>query len=182
MNFNSLHYLFSKLSLKLPSKKKNPTIHKDDLFFQRPGDGLNYNFLKYLVGKKVPFREAYQIVGDIVKYCLTKDILFKDLKLEEFQIFHSEFKEDIFENLNPVNVVKSRNSLGGSGFDQVKLELQNWKNKLFFNRWRPQNETYLHGFRKHEQGNNAKEIPQFDPLIANKDKNIQKIALSLSAK
>jgi len=56
------------------------------------------------------------------------------------------------------------------------------KNKLFFNRWRPQNETYLHGFRKHEQGNNAKEIPQFDPLIANKDKNIQKIALGLSTK
>ena len=56
------------------------------------------------------------------------------------------------------------------------------KNKLFFNRWRPQNETYLHGFRKQEQGNNAKEIPQFDPLIANKDKNIQEIALSLSAK
>jgi len=56
------------------------------------------------------------------------------------------------------------------------------KNKLFFNRWRPQNETYLHGFRKHEQGNNAKEIPQFDPLIANKDKNIQEIALRLSAK
>ena len=84
----------------------------------------------YLVAKKVPFRKAYQIVGDIVKYCLTKDILFKDLKLEEFQIFHSEFKEDIFENINPVNVVKSRNSLGGTGFDQVKLEIDKWKKKL----------------------------------------------------
>ena len=39
------------------------------------------------------------------------------------------------------------------------------KNTLFFDRWRPQNETYLFGFRKHEQGQNAKEIPQFDPLI-----------------
>tara|TARA_B100000900_G_scaffold414119_1_gene439896 strand:- start:45 stop:1424 length:1380 start_codon:yes stop_codon:yes gene_type:complete len=85
----------------------------------------------YLVGKKVPFREAYQVVGDIVKYCLTKDILFKDLSLEEFQTFHNQFKEDIFENLNPMNVVKSRNSLGGTGFDQVKIELENWKKKLF---------------------------------------------------
>src|SRR5207302_6105253 len=34
------------------------------------------------------------------------------------------------------------------------------KNALFFNRWRPANETYLLGFRKHEQGQNAKEIPQ----------------------
>ena len=85
----------------------------------------------YLVFKKVPFREAYQVVGDIVKYCLSKNILFKDLKLEEFQTFHNEFKEDIYENLNPMNVVKSRNSLGGTGFDQVKLELNNWKKKLF---------------------------------------------------
>ncbi|MCA9179301.1 MAG: hypothetical protein KDB14_32810 [Planctomycetales bacterium] len=38
-------------------------------------------------------------------------------------------------------------------------------NELFFHRHRPQNETYLFLFRKHEQGNNAVEIPQFDPLI-----------------
>ena len=84
----------------------------------------------YLVGKKVPFRKAYQIVGDIVKYCLTKEILFKDLNLEEFQKFHSEFKKDVFEKLNPMNVVKSRNSVGGTGFDQVEVEVNNWKKKL----------------------------------------------------
>ena len=39
------------------------------------------------------------------------------------------------------------------------------KNQLFFHRWRPQNITYLTGFRKHEQGNNAVEIAQFDPLV-----------------
>ena len=39
------------------------------------------------------------------------------------------------------------------------------KNMLFFHRWRPQNITYLTGFRKHEQGNNAVEIAQFDPLV-----------------
>ena len=58
------------------------------------------------------------------------DILFKDLNLEEFQQFHHEFKEDIFEKINPVNVVKSRNSIGGTGFDQVKLEVNEWKKKL----------------------------------------------------
>ena len=84
----------------------------------------------YLVGKDVPFRVAYQVVGEIVKYCLTKNILFKNLKLEEFQKFHNEFKEDIYEKLNPINVVKSRNSLGGTSFDQVQIELNNWKKKL----------------------------------------------------
>lgn len=47
------------------------------------------------------------------------------------------------------------------------------KDRLFFHRWRPANETYLFLFRKHEQGQNAKEIPQFDPLIAAQEKQIE---------
>lgn len=104
-------------------EKLMDTVHND---FSNATD-----LADYLVFKNVPFREAYQVVGDIVKYCLTKEILLKDLKLEEFQTFHKEFKEDIFEDLNPMNVVKSRNSVGGTGFDQVKIELNNWKKKLF---------------------------------------------------
>lgn len=46
------------------------------------------------------------------------------------------------------------------------------KNKLFMNRWRPQNETYLFGFRKHEQGQNAGEIPLFDEDVAKADAEI----------
>ncbi|MDB6058375.1 MAG: hypothetical protein JWO95_2219, partial [Verrucomicrobiales bacterium] len=46
------------------------------------------------------------------------------------------------------------------------------KNKLYFDRWRPQNETYLLGFRKHEQGQNAKEIPLFDTLVQDEDRKI----------
>jgi hypothetical protein len=46
------------------------------------------------------------------------------------------------------------------------------KNELFFHRWRPANWTYLFGFRKHEQGRNSVEIPQFDPMIAEWDTRI----------
>ena len=46
------------------------------------------------------------------------------------------------------------------------------KNELFFHRHRPENETYLRGFRKHEQGNNAAEIYAFEPLVAEKDREI----------
>lgn len=53
------------------------------------------------------------------------------------------------------------------------------KDELFFNRWRPQNETYLFGFRKHEQGQNAKEIPEFDPLIEEADAKIQQAKATL---
>jgi hypothetical protein len=46
------------------------------------------------------------------------------------------------------------------------------KNQTYFHRWRPQNETYLFGFRKGEQGKNAVEIPQFDPLVEELEKEI----------
>lgn len=53
------------------------------------------------------------------------------------------------------------------------------KNELYFHHYRPQNETYLFLFRKHEQGNNAVEIAQLEPLIAEADQAIQKAATPL---
>ena len=49
------------------------------------------------------------------------------------------------------------------------------KNRLYFHRWRPQNETYLFGFRKHEQGKNAREVPLFDPLVEKQEAEIAKL-------
>jgi lysophospholipase L1-like esterase len=54
------------------------------------------------------------------------------------------------------------------------------KNQLYFYRWRPQNETYLFGFRKHEQGNNAREVPLFDPLVAEKESDIARLRVPVS--
>jgi hypothetical protein len=49
------------------------------------------------------------------------------------------------------------------------------KNRFYFHRWRPENETYLFGFRKKEQGKNAKEIPEFDALIAKMETETAKL-------
>ena len=46
------------------------------------------------------------------------------------------------------------------------------KNLLYFYRWRPQNEIYLFGSRKHEQGNNASEVQLFEPLVSEKEASI----------
>ncbi len=56
------------------------------------------------------------------------------------------------------------------------------KNLLFFHRYRPQNETYLFGFRKYEQGKNAVEVPRFDALIEEKEKEIAKLRLEILKK
>ena len=49
------------------------------------------------------------------------------------------------------------------------------KNELYFHRWRPQNITYLFGFRKHEQGNNASDIAKFDPFILELEQQIHEL-------
>jgi lysophospholipase L1-like esterase len=49
------------------------------------------------------------------------------------------------------------------------------KNRLYFHRWRPQNTTYLFGFRKHEQGNNAKEVAQFEKLVTAAEATIDRL-------
>ena len=59
-------------------------------------------------------------------------------------------------------------------------ELIREKNELFLHRHRPQNETYLRGFRAHEQGANAAEIAEFGPLVAAKDAEIQTLRTQLS--
>jgi hypothetical protein len=68
---------------------------------------------------------------------------------------------------------------GGLGINFSKLEPLRKavvaKNELFFHRWRPENETYIFGFRKKEQGQNAVEIPRFDPLIAAKEAEINRL-------
>ncbi len=51
------------------------------------------------------------------------------------------------------------------------------KNQLFFHQWRPQNETYLRGFRKHEQGQNAKEIEELEEPIKKVEEQIAKLRL-----
>ncbi len=58
-----------------------------------------------------------------------------------------------------------------SDFEKLRLAVVA-KNQLFFYKWRPQNETYFFGFRKHEQGKNAKEVVEFDPLIAKAEEEI----------
>ena len=69
-------------------------------------------------------------MGEIVKYCSERKILFKNLKIEDFKKFNPKFEEDVFVDLEPFNVVKSRTSEGGTGFSQVEKEINNWQKKL----------------------------------------------------
>ncbi len=74
----------------------------------------------YLAARGVPFREAYNLVGKVVKTSLAAGKLLKDLTIEEWQELHPAFAEDIYDAIAPRQVVAARNSYGGTGFEQVK--------------------------------------------------------------
>ncbi|MBF2072323.1 MAG: argininosuccinate lyase [Synechococcales cyanobacterium C42_A2020_086] len=78
----------------------------------------------YLAAKGVPFREAYNLVGKVVKTSLAAGKLLKDLTLDEWQALHPAFAADIYDAIAPRQVVAARNSFGGTGFEQVRQALQ----------------------------------------------------------
>jgi argininosuccinate lyase len=84
----------------------------------------------YLAAKGVPFREAYNLVGKVVKTCLASGKLLQDLSLKEWQQLHPAFTDDIYQAIAPTQVVAARNSYGGTGFEQVRLALQNARDRL----------------------------------------------------
>ena len=84
----------------------------------------------YLATKGVPFREAYNLVGKVVKTCLASGKLLKDLSMAEWQELHPAFEEDIYHAITPRQVVAARNSYGGTGFEQVRLALGKARDRL----------------------------------------------------
>ena len=84
----------------------------------------------YLASKDVPFREAYNLVGKVVKTSIAAGKLLKDLTLEEWQQLHPAFEADIYEAIAPKQVVSARNSYGGTGLDQVRYCIERAKSLL----------------------------------------------------
>ena len=84
----------------------------------------------YLVTKGVPFREAYQLVGGLVKTCLAEGVLLRDLPLERWQQLHPAFDADIYQAIEPRQVVAARRSEGCTGFVGVQQQLQAVRSRL----------------------------------------------------
>ncbi|MGK7901002.1 MAG: argininosuccinate lyase [Hormoscilla sp.] len=84
----------------------------------------------YLAARGVPFREAYNLVGTVVKTSLAAGKLLKDLSLEEWKALHPAFESDIYQAIAPRQVVAARNSYGGTGLSQVRKAIQAGRDRL----------------------------------------------------
>lgn len=73
----------------------------------------------FLVGKGLPFRQAHEVIGKTVLYCIQQGKYLLDLTLEEFKQFSPLFDDRIYAVLQPENVVNARNVYGGTASPQV---------------------------------------------------------------
>ncbi|EAF0570655.1 argininosuccinate lyase [Listeria monocytogenes] len=84
----------------------------------------------YLAKKGVPFREAHEIVGKLVLECTQNGIYLQDVALSHYQEINPLIEDDIYVVLSSKIAVQKRNSYGGTGFDQIKVALENAKKTL----------------------------------------------------
>ena len=81
----------------------------------------------YLVKKGESFRNAHEISGKIVLYCIDNDMYIEDMSLDNFKTFSNLFAEDIYEAIDLITCVKERNVIGGPSPDSVSNELNELK-------------------------------------------------------
>lgn len=128
--FDTVDTLDGALRLLAPMLK-TMHVNKDRMYEAVEKDYSNAtDIADYLAKKGLPFRDAHEVIGKTVLYAIQHKKFLLDLTLEEYKEFSDLFEEDIFEVLNYENVVNARNSIGGTGRKQVKLQLEQAKELL----------------------------------------------------
>jgi len=91
---------------------------------------LATDLTEWMVIQGIPFREAHEIVGKIVKYCEDKNEKFDSLTLEELKKINPVFNNHALEILDIKNVLNRKKTLGSPNPDLVKLEIEKWIDKI----------------------------------------------------
>ncbi len=78
----------------------------------------------YLVNKGVPFRDAHGIVGQLVLYCIEKNIALEEMSLVEFKQISSVFEADIYDAISLTTCVNKRNTIGAPGLEAMAQVLK----------------------------------------------------------
>jgi argininosuccinate lyase len=78
----------------------------------------------YLVNKGIPFRDAHGVIGQLVLYCIDKDIALEQMSLEEFRQISPVFEEDIYEAISLTTCVNKRNTIGAPGKEAMTQVLK----------------------------------------------------------
>jgi len=78
----------------------------------------------YLAERGVPFRDAHEITGRLVQFCLANNKRIDDLSLDEFKRFSAKFDKSIYDYLKVEAVVARRSASGGTARQNVLRRLK----------------------------------------------------------
>jgi argininosuccinate lyase len=77
----------------------------------------------FLAQRGVPFRDAHEVVGAVIRWCGEQDRVLEDLSATELRAFHPKFDEAP-EDITSVDAsVRARRSPGGTAPDEVRKQL-----------------------------------------------------------
>jgi len=77
----------------------------------------------YLVRKGMAFRDAHEVVGKSVAYCLSNGKDLPELSMEEWKSFSAMIEEDIYDSITLEASVNARRATGGTAKERVKQEI-----------------------------------------------------------
>ena len=84
----------------------------------------------YLVRRAVPFRDAHEVVGRVVRSAIESGRDLSGMSLDELRAFSSVIEEDVFDVLTLEGSVAARNHLGGTAPSQVRAAVVRAKVRL----------------------------------------------------
>ncbi len=82
---------------------------------------------EYLVKKGMPFREAHNVTGKIVKYCIGKNKTLADIDLHELKRYSKLIDKDVFNNISIEASVRGKKSYGGTSKKTVRDRIKRIK-------------------------------------------------------
>lgn len=84
----------------------------------------------YLVGRGLPFRTAYKIVGGIVAKCVEENKVLEDISIDEYKNINELFDDDLYDAIKLENCVARRISAGSPGEEAVSEQIKYVENFL----------------------------------------------------
>lgn len=97
------------------------TFRKDTMRASAEGGFTNAtDAADYLVNHGVPFRDAHGIIGQLVLYCIDKNISLGEMSLEEYKAISPVFGQDIYDAISMETCVNKRNTIGAPGPQAMK--------------------------------------------------------------
>ena len=77
----------------------------------------------YLVGKGLPFRDAYKATGELVALCIDKGLTLETLPLEEYRKVCDLFDDEVYTAINLEKCVADRKVAGGPSSESVDTQI-----------------------------------------------------------